>query len=581
MTIKAQIFIINPQNKFIPKGDIMIESIKLKFGGFTGEAPLNVPCVPLTIFVGPNNAGKSLALQEINMFCRQGHKNPNQLILDDISFSTCDEEKAKEKIKAISVNLKNNEACIGDTVTIASFTNKSEINREELLQLIKNPHYNLTAFCRLYVDKTILILDGKQRIELIKEKNMGDLTKEITNCFQALFLDDKKRKEIRRILYEAFNKYFVIDPTNGGKLRIRLSEEEPTEVEKTLTNEALEFHKRAILIDETSDGVKAFTGLLTEIIAGDPNILLIDEPEAFLHPNLAHKLGKEIAQAINDSEKRLFVATHSSDFIMGCVHAGTPLNIVRLTNHKNPTARILPYQEILKLMRNPLLRSTGILKGLFYEFVIVTESDTDRAFYQEINERLLHFKSEWGIPNCLFVNAQNKQTIPAIIKPLRALGIPAVGIVDIDIVKGGGKEWTRLLDAIYVPQGSQKPLETGRHVIKSIFDKFDPTDKELKKIKRNGITLLSSDNQSAANDFFDHLDNYGLFTVRYGEIESWLADLDLNKSKPNWLVAIFEKMGEDPNSKDYIRPNDGDVWKFIGDLKKWLTNPNRKGIPDK
>jgi hypothetical protein len=37
-------------------------------------------------------------------------------------------------------------------------------------------------------------------------------------------------------------------------------------------------------------------------------------------------------------------------------------------------------------MRNPLLRSTGVLSGLFYEFVIVTEADADRAFYQEIND---------------------------------------------------------------------------------------------------------------------------------------------------------------------------------------------------
>jgi predicted ATP-dependent endonuclease of OLD family len=42
-----------------------------------------------------------------------------------------------------------------------------------------------------------------------------------------------------------------------------------------------------------SDGVRAFTGIITEVIAGDPNILLIDEPEAFLHPSLAYKLGKE------------------------------------------------------------------------------------------------------------------------------------------------------------------------------------------------------------------------------------------------------------------------------------------------
>ena len=84
-------------------------------------------------------------------------------------------------------------------------------------------------------------------------------------------------------------------------------------------------------------------------------------------------------------------------------------------------------------MRNPLLRSIGVLSGLFYEAVVVTESDTDRAFYQEINERLLAESDERGVANCLFLNAQNKQTVWDIVQPLRELGIPAVGVVDVDV----------------------------------------------------------------------------------------------------------------------------------------------------
>jgi hypothetical protein len=92
----------------------------------------------------------------------------------------------------------------------------------------------------------------------------------------------------------------------------------------------------------------------------------------------------------------------------------------------------------LELMRNPLLRSTGVLNGLFYEHVIVTESDADRAFYQEINERLLRFRPEWGVPNCLFLNSQGKHTLQTIMRPLRKLGIPAAGIVDVDVLKDTG-----------------------------------------------------------------------------------------------------------------------------------------------
>ena len=72
---------------------------------------------------------------------------------------------------------------------------------------------------------------------------------------------------------------------------------------------------------------------------------------------------------------------------------------------------LLPKEKILNLMRKPLLRFTSVLNGLFFESVVVAEADSDRAFYQEINERLLGKSDPRGIPNCLFINAQNKQTV--------------------------------------------------------------------------------------------------------------------------------------------------------------------------
>jgi predicted ATPase len=89
---------------------------------------------------------------------------------------------------------------------------------------------------------------------------------------------------------------------------------------------SLEFHKKALPITEASDGVKAFTGMITEMIAGDPLVLLMDEPEAFLHPSLSFKLGKEVAGIMSNSHKRLFVSTHSSNFVMGCIQSGAPVN---------------------------------------------------------------------------------------------------------------------------------------------------------------------------------------------------------------------------------------------------------------
>ena len=47
----------------------MIGEIKLKFGSKGTANPLNFVPGAVTIFVGPNNSGKSLLLQEIENFC--------------------------------------------------------------------------------------------------------------------------------------------------------------------------------------------------------------------------------------------------------------------------------------------------------------------------------------------------------------------------------------------------------------------------------------------------------------------------------------------------------------------------------
>ena len=75
------------------------------------------------------------------------------------------------------------------------------------------------------------------------------------------------------------------------------------------------------------------------------------------------------------------------------------------------------------------------------------------------------------------------------------------------------------------------------------------------------------------------LEQYGLFVVDVGELENWLSYLEVQEKKSAWLVRMFENMGEDPDSEDYVRPTAGDVWDFIGRVKKWLFDPNHRGIP--
>lgn len=555
----------------------MIKTLTLRFGKAPLLSPQTIDATPVTVFVGPNHSGKSKILQEIFRYIASGQRSTNDVILDSITFEPLTRTVAEDRIAAVTLKPHFAETVLLDHVLVGRKSVRNSVPREGLMQALMDPNNRTQHLCAWYLTFNTLILDGKSRIGLVQEQSAGDLQGPPQTSFQTLFRDDERRAELRRIIHEAFGLYLVIDPTHLGQLRLRLSPEAPASdlIERGIHEEAVQFHSKALQIDFGSDGLKAFTGMMTEIVAGDPEILLVDEPEAFLHPALSFLLGKELARATAKTQKRLFVSTHSPSFVMGCVQSGAPITVVRLTyKHEVPTARILESNDILRLMRNPLLRSTGVLTGLFYESVVVTESDADRAFYQEINERLLGHKPEWGVPNCLFINAQNKQTVPTILKPLRQLGIPAVGIVDVDVLKEGGVVWSTLMDGAFLPPLEQQSLATLRAAAKA---KFDATGKDMKRA--GGVALLSTSDREAVENLFARLGEYGVFVVPTGELESWLPSLGATGHGPQWLVEVFEKLGEDPDSSEYVKPKADDVWQFFGAVKEWLNNPVRKGIP--
>ena len=561
----------------------MIDSISLQFGSAPGKENVQIELTPITIFVGPNNSGKSKVLLELENYCRY-RKQPNQVILEDVQFTAWQRDDFIRELDAVTQNPKPNESIPPDYIKIVNrnvspnSSSTAMLQRERATEEAVHPNTNSQGQYNQFLSLFTIRLDGTNRLALCNEQPAGDLIDLPSNYLAILFGDDGVRSEVRRITSEAFGKHFVIDPTNIGHLRVRLSEIPPpsSEIERGWGPNSVDFHREGLEIKYASDGIKAFTGIIMSLLAGDPKITLIDEPEAFLHPGLASKLGREIGNILRDSNRKLFASTHSANFLMGCIQSGIPLNIVRLTYQNGvPTARLLRKESIVELMRRPLLRSTGVLNGLFFESIVVTESDSDRAFYQEINERLTVENDSRRINNCLFLNAQNKQTVWEIVKPLRELGIPAAGIVDIDFLKDGGHNFMKPLTSAFVPSLNHDSLGTQRS---RINDAMKATGKNMKR--EGGVSILeNSESQEACNNFLNQLNEYGIFVVRNGELESWLSDLGATGHGPTWLIDIFEKMGDSPDNPKYMKPSENDVWAFIGNVNSWIGNQSRKGIP--
>ena len=563
----------------------MIEKIILEFGPKGKNKKLELNPGSVTIFVGPNNSGKSLLLKEIEAFCNNGRQTSNLKILHNIIFQSLSNEELKQDIKSMEIPLEQHDTIPNDCIKYGRFNatkgfRQSAVNLQFLCAW-KNSSQDQQHFISHYVSMYVSRFGGKERFNLVKPVPFFNLKSHPPNSLSCLFQNNEKRIKVRSLTYKAFGKYFVIDPTSMNSLEIRLSNTEPTSesIERNWTDASRQFHKTAKPITEFSDGVQAFTGLIMTVIAGEEKIILLDEPEAFLHPSLVNLLGEKLSTLMSKREGNLIVATHSPFFIMGCLQSGVNMSIVRLTYDETtyPTAKLLKPDQVAKLFKNPLLRSIGVLQALFHSAVIVTEGDTDRAFYNEINQRLLAQDKPEGISDALFLNAQNKQTIWDIVSPLRNMGIPTVGIVDIDFIKDGGQQFRRALIASGVPDAMHNSLCNTRSSLYNFFKTVEHKNNKNMK-KDGGISLLPEDEQEMADDFFNTLANYGIFVVLGGEIESWLKNLNCIGHGPYWLIQVFNKMGDEPKQSNYLKPYKGDVWDFLRLINKWIKNPNRKGM---
>lgn len=562
-------------------GTLRILDLVFAAGSRSGSAPLHLRPGNVIVLVGPNNSGKSLALREIeNWFSSQTRSS--RVINSVTADWPTDQGQAESLARAF-------ETAVGPEYSAppghfwvrtprfdqSGSVNQMTVNPEDLRSAAARQNTDLfrSVLGRLYCVR----LDGRSRFLLTDEKPSGDLQERAQNHLQALMIDDAAREQVRKITEEAFGLHFVIDPTGLKTLRIRLSVRAPasTPEEQALDHTAREFHSRATLIDEMSDGVKAFVGLVSALVALPHRIMLIDEPEAFLHPPLANRLGQNLARLARARDASLVTATHSSDFLFGCLEATPDVTVVRTTfDHGIASARALLATELEPLRSDPLLRSTGVFRSLFHQVTIVGESDSDRAFYDEMNRRLV--ASGRGIPDALFLNAQNKSTVHRIVGPLRRLGIATAAIVDLDLIKRSD-DWNALLNACLVPSSEIARLESERHYFNAIFRGFPLLQNQQQVVKRQGISALGTADQHRAQSLLSDLERYGLFLVPNGEVETWLPFLNISEHGSKWLVRVFNRVGQHDSDPNYLTPGQADVWAFLDRIGIWAKDPSRLG----
>jgi hypothetical protein len=314
-------------------------------------------------------------------------------------------------------------------------------------------------------------------------------------------------------------------------------------------------------------------GQLLPIVTAAYKVVIIDEPEAFLHPPQAHALGAELGRLAVKADLQILVATHDRSFLTGLLDSGVDVSVVRLTRGDGPTkASRLDSTQLKSLWTDPVLKYTNVLDGLFHRLVVVAEAEGDCAYLSAAID--CDGREEGPLPRneILFIPTGGKDGMAKVSAALSAVDVPVVAAPDLDmlsdqrklqlLVNSVGGVWTdemaRLWKLATVDLNApREPAKVG-HVLDAIVSalegkreaQFSTGDRELvlaqlrtqgspwASVKDHGMSAFKGSARKAASALLTLLDEAGVVLVEEGELERLAPEVGVRKG-PGWLQAAL------------------------------------------
>lgn len=496
----------------------------------------------IIVLVGPNNAGKSAALRELQeTVARSG---PKRVISNAILRKTGSAAVLREYLEqSAQKSVNNSEVTYGGIGFSIHHSHLSYFDQPH------DRHPVAPFFCtRLATEDRITASNPAPAIALHQQPP--------THPIHLLLLDPNLGDSISKLFRRAFGKDLIPFRAGGGQFPMFVGEKPvlakgEDELGKSFVERLLACGSP---LQTQGDGMRSFATVLLYVLAADNHsIQFLDEPEAFLHPPQARLLGEYIAKN-RRARSQLFIATHSTDILDGLIAGNlSKVRIIRMQRRGNLNhVKELSKEKTSAIAHDTLTRYSGVFKGIFYRNVIIAESDSDCLFYSALmNAEAVSGSTE---PDMLFIHASGKHRMAQLADTLRSLDVPVSVIADIDILneetalrnlfeKLGGiwsdisGHWQAIKTSI---ESASPPLNAAQ--IKSLvlaeLDKVDDLGKFPKENERNINNIFRSVSP------WDAVKRAGRSALRGAQTISHFDQLvEKVSSKGLWIVPVGELEG--------------------------------------
>lgn len=513
------------------------------------------------LIVGPNNVGKSFALREVvSLLTNPRDVNNPPRVIDEVLATREGSEAEFEEWLAVHARRRDP----GPGRPHRTYARQG-IGTAPWPQL--EAAWNASPPFGLIGALFVTYLGAGDSRGLLGSTNLWDLiSNDPENPLQLMWDTPDLESALRDAATQAFGEAVFVNRYAGSQIHLQLGDP-PEPVPPPPPRELVEQLRSRPHVHEQGDGIRSFLGILMTLIAGSQRILVVDEPEAFLHPPQAKLLGRKLAEAA-PTGLQVIAATHSADVVVGALEAtDTRVSIVRLTRvgTSNQVAE-LSHDKLRELWSDPFLRYSNVLDGLFHRGVVACEGDGDSLFFAAAFDYWLAAR---GLPpgEVLFTFSGGKAGLHKIASALGAVGVPVRLIADTDLLLDRnelaraltslGHEGTRALELqrliaadvqsramnprkAYVadqlqdifarcPDGAPLPAVEAENA-RRLFRMTGGAD----EFKRRGRSDLRGEARVWADELLNLTADAGLFVLPDGELESF--DTTISGHGPEWVA---------------------------------------------
>lgn len=541
--------------------ELIRPSISFETVTFSDGQTLSFEDDEIIVFVGPNNAGKSAALRELQKWIA---KSEPQKVITNTTL------RKRGTSSDLKLYLEKHSLKIGNPADLHYSGIGYNIHHTHLgyFEGASDRHPVAPFFSAHVATET--------RITASNPAGSIGLHREApSHPIHLMLIDPALGKTISEYFRNAFGKDLIVLRAGGSTFPLYVGARPDTtpdvdELSKVFVDSLL---ATSVPLQDQGDGMRSFvTVLLYVLVADNHSIQFLDEPEAFLHPPQARLLGEYIAKK-RRGKSQLFIATHSTDILDGLMAGGTSkIRIVRIQRDGQVNrVKELGKEKTAAIANDALTRYSGVFKGIFYKHVIITESDGDCQFYSS----LLNIKAIAGDqqPDVLFIHAAGKHRMGQLAETLKSLDVPVSVVADIDILneesafknlfeKLGGSwndvetHWRTIktgVEALRLPLNSEQvknliidelkniggvkefPKQTEQG-IKKIFHTLSPWD----AVKHAGRSALKGSSVGHYDQLTIKCSNKGLWIVPVGELEGFCRSIEAAHG-PAFVAKVLEE----------------------------------------